>query len=123
MMGHVNRKLNIFWIVVDSVRAFRYGQDDRDKLDVMDLFAEDSVEFTNCFTSAPSTKLAAGAMFTGMPSVYVARHFNDWKFNNDNVTTLKTLTENYNYDSIPLIDTRNGRENYQYLLPPIKTKH
>ena len=67
---------NIFWFIIDCVRTFRSGVDDRDRLDIMDEFARDSVEFTNCFTSAPSSLLAAGAMFTGYPSAFIARHFN-----------------------------------------------
>ena len=118
----MNKGTNIFWIIIDSVRTFRTGADDRDRIDIIDEFANESIEFTNCVTSAPSSKLAAGAMFTGMPSVYVARHFNDWKFKNDKIKTIKTLVDEHDYKSFPLIDTRNGRENYQHILPPVRKK-
>ena len=111
-------KKNIFWFIIDSVRTFRTGEDDRDRIDIMDTFAKDSVEFTNCYTSAPSSLLAAGAMFSGLPAVFVARHFNDWKFDDENISTIKTLVEEHGYTSIPLIDGRNAREKYQNLLPP-----
>tara|TARA_Y100001970_G_scaffold128496_1_gene158663 strand:- start:287 stop:2059 length:1773 start_codon:yes stop_codon:yes gene_type:complete len=109
-------KKNIFWFIIDSVRTFRTGQDDRDRIDIMDEFSKDSIEFTNCYTSAPSSLLAAGAMFSGLPSVFVARHFNDWKFNIENISILKTLVEEHGYTSIPLINGRNAREKYKNLL-------
>ena len=107
---------NIFWFIIDSVRTFRTGEDDRDRIDIMDTFSKDSIEFTNCYTSAPSSLLAAGAMFSGLPSVFISRHFNDWKFDVQNISILKTLVEEHGYTSIPLIDGRNAREKYRNLL-------
>ena len=100
-------KYNIIWMIIDGVRAFRTNLDDRDRLDIMDKFAEDSIEFTNAFTSAPSSILSGGAFFTGLPSVYVARHFNDWKFADKEVSTIATLVEEYGYDSYPLLNCRD----------------
>jgi len=120
----MNKKTpNIFWFIIDSVRPYRSGLDDRDRIDIMDEFAADSVEFTKCFTSAPSSLLAAGSLFTGLPSVFVARHFNDWKFINPGISTIRTLVEEYGYQSIPLIDGRNAREKYQEFLPPFPSKY
>jgi len=116
----MKKKYNIFWFIVDSVRSFRTGIDDRDWLDVMDKFAEDAVEFTNAFTGAPSSKLAAGAMFSGIPTPFLSRHFNDWEINLEGASTIRSLVEDHGYHSYSLLDTRNGRENYQSLVPPIK---
>ena len=63
-------KRNLIWIVVDGVRSYRTGIDDRDRIDIMDKFALESVEFTNAIASAPSTILSGAAMFTGMPSCF-----------------------------------------------------
>jgi len=115
-------KKNIFWFVIDSVRPYRAGLDDRDRLDIMDEFAEDSIEFTNCFTSAPSSLLAAGSLFTGQPAVFVSRHFNDWKFIDPGISTIATLVQEHGYQCIPLIDAREGREKYQEMLPPFPAK-
>ncbi|MCZ6704121.1 MAG: sulfatase-like hydrolase/transferase [Ignavibacteria bacterium] len=116
------KKYNIFWFVIDSVRTFRSGLDDRDRLDIMDEFGKDGVEFTNCYTSAPSSLLAAGAMFTGYPSAFIARHFNDWRFKDNNLSTIKTLVDEYGYTSIPIFNTREERQRYQHLLPPFPAK-
>lgn len=97
--------------------------DDRDRLDVMDRFSEDAIEFTNAFTSAPSSLLAGGALFTGLPSVYIARHFNDWKFAGNDIYSLANLVERYGYDSYPIINSREEREKFQFLLPPFKSRY
>ena len=47
------KKHNIIWFVVDGVRTYRSGIDDRDRIDIMDKLAEESIEFTNAFTSVP----------------------------------------------------------------------
>jgi hypothetical protein len=116
-------KKNIFWFVIDSVRTFRTGEDDRDRIDVMDEFGKSSIEFTNCYTSAPSSLLAAGAMYSGLPAVFVARHFNDWKFSDEDTSTITTLVQEHGYTSIPLLDVRNAREKYQKFLPPFPSSY
>ena len=110
------KKKNIFWFIIDSVRTYRTGEDDRDRIDIIDTFAKDSIEFTNCYTSAPSSLLAAGAMFSGLPSVFVSRHFNDWKFDVQDISILKTLVDEHGYTSIHLNDGRNAREKFRNLL-------
>ena len=84
-------KGNIIWIIVDSVRTYRTNADDRDRLDIMDKFAQESVEFTNAYTSAPSSILSGAAMFSGMPSCFISRHFNDWQFDPDVVISIQTV--------------------------------
>lgn len=119
----MEKKHNIFWFIIDSVRTTKSELDDRDRLDIMDKFAKDSIEFTNCFTSAPSTKLAAGAMFSGLPTVYTSRHFNDWKFKPSEISTISTLVKEYNYSPFLMHDTRGGRELFQYLIPPFPASY
>ncbi len=115
-------KKNIFWFIIDSVRTYKSGLDDRDRIEIIDKLAHDSIEFTNCFTSAPSSLLAAGSLFTGQPSVFVSRHFNDWKFIDPGLSTIATLVKEHGYQSIPLIDAREAREKYQEMLPPFPAK-
>jgi hypothetical protein len=69
------KKKNIIWFVVDGVRTYRSGIDDRDRIDVMDCLGQEDVEFINAFTSTPISILAASTMFTGLPSVYISRHY------------------------------------------------
>ncbi len=115
-------RYNIFWFIIDSVRTFRTGLDDRDRLDIMDELGKVSIEFTNCVTSAPSSLLSAGAIFTGLPGVFIARHFNDWKFKNNSIDSINVLVNNSGYKSFPILDSRELRERLQFLLPPLKSK-
>ena len=45
------KKKNVIWFVIDGVRSYRSGIDDRDRIDVMDKLGKDAVEFTNAFAS------------------------------------------------------------------------
>jgi hypothetical protein len=116
------KRPNIYWFIIDSVRTFRTGVDDRDRLEIMDEFAEDSIEFTNCYTSAPSSLLAAGALFTGYPSAFIGRHFNDWRFSDSNISTIKTLVNEHGFSNVALLNAREEREKYQFMLPPFPAK-
>ena len=49
---------NLIWFVVDSVRNYRSGGDDRDKLELMYKMARESVEFETVVTTAPSTLMS-----------------------------------------------------------------
>ena len=118
----MEKKPNIYWIIIDSVRTYKTGLDDRDRIDILDEVAKDSTEFLNCVTGAPSSLLSAGAMFTGLPSTFVARHFNEWKFTGMEISTISSLKKDYNYETYPILDSRGLREKLHKLLPPLKHK-
>ena len=63
------KQYNIVWAIVDSVRHYHTPGDDRTRLDFMDEFAKDSVEFKHVITSAPSTVMSISAMMTSMPII------------------------------------------------------
>ena len=88
---------NIYWIIIDSVRTFKSGLDDRDRIDILDEVGKEGIEFTNCVTSAPSSLLSAGSMFTGLPATFVARHFNEMKLSAREISSIATLVQNHNY--------------------------
>jgi arylsulfatase A-like enzyme len=115
-------KFNIYWFIIDSVRTFKTGLDDRDRIEILDELGDKGIEFNNCVTSAPSSLLSAGAMFTGLPSTFVARHFNEMKLSGLELSSIATLVQNHNYVSHPILDTRNQKEHLQTLLPPLKHK-
>ena len=52
-------KRNIIWYVIDGVRSYRSGIDDRDRLDIMDELGKESVEFSNAFTSPEKSLVIA----------------------------------------------------------------
>ncbi len=84
-------KLNVIWLIIDGVRSYKSGADDRDRLDLMDEFAKESVEFTHTVTSAPSSILSAATMFTGLPSCYIGRHFNDFIFDYSKIDSIQNV--------------------------------
>lgn len=71
---------NIIWIIVDSVRNYTCPADrvdDRGRIELMDSLAETWVDFRNVVTSAPSTVMSIGAMFTSCPAYYLGANFVD----------------------------------------------
>jgi hypothetical protein len=118
----IDKKPNIYWFIIDSVRTYKTGLDDRDRIDILDEVGKDATEFLNCVTGAPSSLLSAGAMFTGLPATFVARHFNEWKFTGMEISSISSLKKEYNYETYPILDTRGLREALHKILPPLKHK-
>jgi len=116
------KRPNIYWFIIDSVRTYKTGLDDRDRIDILDEVGKDASEFLNCVTGAPSSLLSAGTIFTGLPATFVARHFNEWKFTGMEISTMASLKEEYNYETYPILDTRDLREILHKIVPPLKHK-
>jgi|GEM_PF-3385265 len=110
---------NLIWIIVDSVRTYRTHADDRDRLDVMDELALESVEFLNAYASAPSSILSGAAMFTGMPSCFISRHFNDWQFDPEVVISLQDVLAENGYTNYAIHNSKEDREVMRDLIHPI----
>lgn len=116
-------KYNLIWIVIDSVRSYRTGVDDRDRLDVMDKFGEEAIEFTNAFASAPSSALSASTMFTGLPACFISRHFNDWDFDEQKITSVQKLLMDQGCPLYTIFDSREGRRMMRKLIHPLPSKY
>lgn len=114
----------VIFIVIDSVRSFKTGLDDRDKLDVMDNLGKDCVEFKNAFCSAPSSVMSASSMFTGIPSVFIARNYNDWQFNEgSSIVSLQSILIKQGYEIYSIDNSKESREMNQALLLPLSKKY
>ena len=114
---------NLIWIIVDSVRTYRTHADDRDRLDVMDEFALESIEFLNAYASAPSSILSGAAMFTGMPSCFISRHFNDWQFDPEVVVSLQDVLAENGYANYAIHNSKEDREVMRDLIHPIPREY
>lgn len=101
---------NIVWTIVDSVRRYHTDEDDRGRLNIMDEFAREAVEFKNVVTSAPSTVMSISAMMTSLPSYYLGRNYSDFRFDNDYFTTFSSLLNSNGYTTRALIMHREIRE-------------
>jgi len=117
------KKKNIIWIVTDSVRTYRSGYDDRDRLDIMDDIAKEGVEFTNAFTTAPSSILAASAMFTGLPACYISRHYNDFNFDSNEIDSLQNLLKSNGYNIYSIFDAKACRSALHSMAEALPSKY
>lgn len=97
------KQYNIVWAIVDSVRHYHTPGDDRTRLDFMDEFAKESVEFEHVITSAPSTVMSISAMMTSMPSFYLGRNYSDFRFDNDYFTTLSSILNSSGWETRALL--------------------
>ncbi len=102
-MNQNPKNYNVVWAIVDSVRHYHTEGDDRTRLDFMDEFAEESIEFTHVITSAPSTVMSISAMMTSLPSFYLGRNYSDFRFDNDYFTTLSSILNSEGYETRALI--------------------
>ena len=101
-MDNIN-KYNIVFAIVDSVRHYHTEGDDRTRLDFMDEFAQDSIEFKHVITSAPSTVMSISAMMTSLPSFYLGRNYSDFRFDNNYFTTLSSILNSNGWETRALI--------------------
>ena len=113
----------IIFIIIDSVRSFKTGLDDRDKLAVMEKFGEVSIEFKNAFCSAPSSIMSASSMVTGISSAFIARNYNDWKFNEgSSIVSLQSILMKKGYEIFSIDNSKESREMMQTLTLPLRKK-
>lgn len=103
------KKYNVVWCIVDSVRKY-HSDDDRTRLDFMDEFSTEAVEFKNVVTSAPSTVMSISAMMTSLPSYYLGKNYSDFRFDNNYFTTLSTILKSQGWVSRALIMHKDIRE-------------
>ena len=73
---------NIFLIVIDAVRHYDSGKDERDRLRLFDeLSQNDFLTFNKMVVSAPSSIMSAVTMFTGEPSFDKSRTYDEFDWN------------------------------------------
>ena len=75
---------NVILIVVDAVRSYKSGRDERDRLDVYNnLTKKNFISFDKLVVSAPSSVMSAVTMLTGLPSFMLAQNYNDFQWEPD----------------------------------------
>ncbi len=113
---------NLLWIFVDGVRRY-HASDDRGRLDVMDEFGKESIEFLNVVTSAPSTFQSLSAMATGIDSYYVNRNFSDFIFDNKRFPSITGTLKDAGYHCYSFLMHKDTREILRNIFPMIDTKY
>ena len=93
------KKHNVVWVMIDSVRRYHTKGDDRSRLNYMDEFAKEGVEFLNCVTSAPSTLMSVSATLTSLPAYHLGRNYKDFQFDRDYFTSLSSILNTNGYET------------------------
>ena len=103
------KKYNVVWILVDSVRTY-YSTDDRSRIEIMDKFSKDCIEFTNVITSAPSTVMSVSSMMTSIPAFYLGRNYNDFRFDRNYFPSLTSILKSSGWESKAIVMVPEIRE-------------
>ena len=102
---------NIIWILCDSVRVYKTDDDERGRLDVMDTFAKEAVDFRTAVTAAPSTVMSISSMITGIPAPYQSMSYNDFSFLDGEINSFPNiLRKKANYDTYGMFFWPDGRK-------------
>ena len=111
---------NIVWLLVDSIRNYPGEDGDiRGKLPFMERFGRESVEFTTCVTTAPSTIMSITAMMTGLPAYFLARNYDDFRFDGGYRHCLSAILKEHGYSSWAFLRGMETREKFKNLLHPV----
>tara|TARA_B100001093_G_scaffold514714_1_gene589378 strand:+ start:463 stop:2079 length:1617 start_codon:yes stop_codon:yes gene_type:complete len=112
---------NVILIVVDAVRHYKSGLDERDRLDVYSELKNDRyLEIDRLVVSAPSSVMSSATMLTGLPSFYLARNYSDFIWESDIYDNLPLMLKEKGYDLYGLFGTKEMRDKMKGLFPSIK---
>jgi len=103
------KKKNVIWVVVDCVRNYQSGTDDRDKLDIMYELESEFASFDNMMVSAPSSIMSAANFFTSIPSYYLAGNYSQFKFDKENYWCINELLKENGYKSHSILNAYDCR--------------
>ena len=118
------KRNNLIYFIVDSARHYSLGgKDDRDKLDMMYEFENDSIFFNNAITSGPSSIMSFLSMMTSMPSYYLARNYDDYRHDKDQLVTLPNLLNKNGYETKSILNAREARMKFETMIPHVKRKY
>jgi hypothetical protein len=102
-------KKNIIWILCDSVRVYPTSSDERGRLDVMDEFATDALDFRTAVTAAPSTIMSVSSMLTGLPSSYISRDYSGFTGQQKELTSFPEILRDHGYSTYALLFLSDAR--------------
>jgi len=117
-------KQNVILFVVDSVRYYSTGGlDDRDKLEMMDRFEKESIYFPLTVSSAPSSVMSLSSMLTSLPAYYIARNYDDFRYDNRQFISLHTILERHGYQTKSLFNARELRFYFGDVIPHVEQRY
>ena len=120
----IKKKKNVIIFVVDSARYYSTGgQDDRDKLEMMDRFENESIYFSTAVSSAPSSVMSCASMLTGLPAYYIARNYEDYKFDNNAFYSMQRVLKENGFEIRCNFVAREMRGKYGEILSQIEKSY
>ena len=115
---------NIVWLLTDSIRNYPGEDGDiRAKLPFMQRFGRDAVEFTTCVTTAPSTIMSVTAMMTGLPAYFLARNYENFRFDSGYGHSLAGVLKGHGYSSWAFLRGMETREKFSTFLDPVPRRY
>lgn len=122
-MDCMDKAKHIIWIVVDSMRSYVTGKDDRDKLDVMNELAMETTEFANTICSAPSSLMSIGSTMSSLPSYYIGVNYKDFKYNTQLFPSFPHIWKDAGNRFVSFLNSLETREVFDGLLFPVSKKY
>lgn len=119
----MDKKPNIIWLHIDGVRPNKDFGDHKDRPDYLDKFAKESIEYTNIYTAASNTVMSMSSMIAGYPSVYIARSFNEFKYDMGEFKSLFTILKENGYDVYSFIFPRYIRRVFRKAMYAVDPKY
>lgn len=115
------KKKNVIFIVIDAVRSYKSGLDERDRLEVFDQLAErEFFVLDKLVVSAPSSLMSSITMLTGLPSFSLAQNYNDFKWEEDLYNVIPSNLSEIGYDCYGLFGAKEMRDKLKDIFPPIQ---
>ena len=131
-------KNNVIWILVDGIRNYpcldkEYpesnsntqinGIGDMGLLPIMQKIGEENILFSRAITSATSTAMSISSQMTGIPSYYLSRSFDDFKFDNSEFDNLGNILKNNGLNVYGLSFAIDVRIKYKGIIDHIDKKY
>mgnify|MGYP001479056637 CR=1 FL=1 len=110
---------NVIWVVVDCVRNYQSGTDDRDKLDVMYELENEFTSFSNMIVSAPSSIMSALSFLTGISAYYLAGNYSQFQFDKSSYWSITDILKHYNYKNYSILNSLDLRTMLTDLIDPV----
>jgi len=114
---------HIIWIVIDSMRSYKTGIDDRDEIDYMAKLAKESIVYSNTITSAPSSIMSLSAMMSSIPAYYIGLNYLDFKYDPEIFPSIPYVWRNAGHEFVSFLNSLETREVFNDLLRPVSKRY
>ena len=90
---------------------------------MMDRFENESIYFSTAVSSAPSSVMSCASMLTGLPAYYIARNYEDYKFDNNAFYSMQRVLKENGFEIRCNFVAREMRGKYGEILSQIEKSY